>query len=148
VSDLQTCVAFRDFSYYRVGTLNLGSLVSGGLEEQAASVASILPQPEGIVTPTRSAEEALDRLASSHIFHYAGPEMHSWGRKPMDCAFMLDSELKICDIVHTPLRHPVLAYMSQGFGLIDLTPGLATGMLLAGFKSTVTTTCVTKQMPP
>jgi hypothetical protein len=113
-------------------------------------VARILPQAEGIVTPTRSAKEALNRLTNSHIFHYAG--YGSASRKPMDCAFLLDSELKIYDIVRTPLRHPVLAYLCP-FSLTssDATHDLATSMLLAGFKSivTTTTTCVvTKQMPP
>jgi hypothetical protein len=107
-------------------------------------VASILSQPEGVVTPTPSAQEALDLLTSSHIFHYAGHG--KWARRRlMDSAFQLDSELKICDIMAAPLRHPVLAYLSKCSATSGPTLGSATGMLLSGFKSIITTMwCVTK----
>jgi hypothetical protein len=65
----------------------------------------------------------------------------------MDSAFKLDldSELKVCDIIAAPLRHPVLAYLSKCSATSGPTLGSATGMLLSGFKSIVTTMwCVTK----
>jgi hypothetical protein len=67
----------------------------------------------------------------------------------MDCGFILVSELKLCDIFHAPLRHPVLAYLSQvSLGNSGPTLGSATGMLFSGFKSILTPMqCVTK-VPP
>jgi hypothetical protein len=139
MSDLRTCVAFNS------------KVVEGrklaGVEDEAALVARILSQPEGMVTPTKSAQEALDVLHSSHIFHYAGYGRRSH-RNLTDSAFRLDSELKICDIIHTPLRHPVLAYLSRWPVALDRELGSATGMLLSGFKSIVTTMWyVTKSTP-
>jgi hypothetical protein len=126
VSDLRTCVAYisHDADGYAKGT---------GLEEEAVLVASILSQPEEIVIPTKSVQEALDLLTSSHIFHYVG--FVSWERRLMDRAFELDSQLKICDINHAPLRHPVLAYLAQSEAGGEDVLGPATGMLLSGFKS-------------
>jgi hypothetical protein len=114
------------------------------VDKEVALVANILSQPEGIVTPTQSAQEAIDVLTSSHIFHYAGRTLARQGL--MDSAFALESELKLRDIIHAPLRHPVLAYLPEFTTYTSgSTPGLATGMLLSGFKSIVTTTwCVTK----
>jgi hypothetical protein len=115
------------------------------VEKDAVLVASILSRPEGIVMPTGSVQEALDLLTSSHIFHYGGPVKGA--RRLMDRAFELDSQLKICDINHAPLRHPVLAYLSHyADGAEDaLGSAIATGMLLSGFKSVVIPMwCVTK----
>jgi hypothetical protein len=84
-------------------------------------------------------------LISSHIFHYAGHE--GWARRGlMDSAFKLDSEMKICDIIHAPLRHPVLAYLPHCTGATSRSNiELATGMLLSGFKSIVASIrCVAK----
>jgi hypothetical protein len=137
VSDLRTCLALNDEDF----------LVDGrklaGVKKEASLVASTLSQPEGIVTPTQSAQEALDVLTSSHIFHYAGHG--GWARRGlMGSAFKLDSKLKICDIVDAPLCHPVLAYLSYCYNS-GPTLDTATGMLLSGFKSVVTSTgCVTK----
>jgi hypothetical protein len=101
-------------------------------------VASILSRPERIVEPTQSAREALDMLASSHIFHYAGYEQCKGpDRKLTDRGFMLDSQLTICDIIHTPLHCPVLAYLSCSLHFSSATHGLAPGILLSGFKSIV-----------
>jgi hypothetical protein len=101
-------------------------------------VASTLSQSEGIVTRTQSAQEALDLLPSSHIFHYAGHG--GWAsRGLMDNAFKLDTELKICDIIDAPLRHHMLAYLSHYY-TSGSTLHKATGMLLSGFKSIVTST--------
>jgi hypothetical protein len=99
-------------------------------------VASILSQPEGIVTATQFAQEALHALTNSHIFHYAGHG--DWSRrKLMNSAFMLDSELKICDIIDARPRHPVLAYLSTCSGTPGPKIGSSTGMLLSGFKSII-----------
>jgi hypothetical protein len=110
-------------------------------------VASILSQPERIVKTTQSAHEALDMLASSHIFHYAGYEQREGpDTKLTDRGFMLDSQLTICDIIHTPLHCPVLAYLSCHPQLSSTPLGSAPGMLLSGFKSIVTATeCVTER---
>jgi hypothetical protein len=115
VSDLRTCVAclayFADEQAEYIG-----------LEEEAVLVASILSQPEEIVIPTKSVQDA-------------GPVL--WARRLMDRAFELDSQLKICDINHAPLRQPVLAYLGQWgaeAGREDAL-GPATGLLLSGFKS-------------
>jgi CHAT domain-containing protein len=138
VSDLRTCLAANSEVFE-------GQILAG-VKEEAVLVTNILSQPEGIMTATKSAQEALDVLASSHIFHYAGHG--TWARRRlMDSAFRLDSdsELKVCNIVAAPLRHPVLAYLSQCSATSGPTLGSATGMLLSGFKSIITTMwCVTK----
>jgi hypothetical protein len=140
VSDLRTCLPFNN------GQLR-GRTTFPGVDKEAGLVASILSQPEGIVTTTQFAQEALHALTNSHIFHYVGHGRWGWASQGlMNSAFMLDTELKICDIIHAPLRHPVLAYLPE-FSTCSSgpIPGLATGMLLSGFKSIVTTTwCVTK----
>jgi hypothetical protein len=132
VSDLRTCLALNDEDFA------INGHQPANVKKEASLVASILSQPEGIVTPTQSAQEALDVLTSSHIFHYAGHE--GWARRGlMDSAFKLDSEMKICDIIGAPLRHPVLAYLSHchtSGPILDT----ATGMLLSGFKSIVIST--------
>jgi hypothetical protein len=133
VSDLWTCLASNtSFDEGFEGR----KLAAVG--DEAVLVASILSQTHGIVISTQSAEEALDVLSGSHIFHHSGYE-RSGGQNPMNCAFMLDTELKIRDIIHAPLHHPVLAFLSQ-YPSTSPTPGLATSMLLSGFKSIVTAT--------
>jgi hypothetical protein len=126
VSDLRTCLPFNNGQFQDYTIPNV--------DKEAVLVASILSQPEGIVTATQFAQEALHVLTNSHIFHYVGHG--SWSlRKLMNSAFMLDSEIKIYDIIRAAPRHPVLAYLSQCSNVTG--PALATGMLLSGFKSII-----------
>jgi hypothetical protein len=134
-SDLRTCLVLDNQLR--------GYIKDTGVEEEAGLVTSILSQTEGIVTTAQSAQEALDVLTSSHIFHYAGPQWWIVGRQKMrDIEFI--KGLRISDIARAPLRHPVLALLSSYSIQASPTLGSATGMLLSGFQSIVSCMwCVT-----